>query len=49
MCNEFFEVGIEGGKVGMGGNGMKRGMISMVALIFPNMDWNKGSQLRSEI
>ena len=46
VCYEFFEMGVKGGKVGMGGNGMEGGMIAVVALILPDVDCNKGIQVR---
>ena len=36
--DEFFELLVEGGEVGMGGDRVKRGMIPLIALIFPDVD-----------
>ena len=49
VCDELFEMGVKGREVGMGGDRMERGMVAVVALVFPDVDCNKGSQTRANL
>lgn len=37
--DELFETLVEGGEVGMGGNRVKGGVVALVALVFPDVDY----------
>ena len=38
--DEGFELGVEGGKVGMGGDRVEGGVVTLVALVFPDVDYD---------
>ena len=43
--DEGFELGVEGGKVRVGGDGVEGGVIAVVALVFPDVDYLNHQQL----
>lgn len=38
MGYEGFEFAVEGGEVGVGGDGVEGGVVAVVALVFPDVD-----------
>ena len=38
-------MGVEGGELGMGSNGVKGSVVALVALVFPNVDFSAEEQV----
>lgn len=36
--DEFLKFGVEGGEVGVGGDGVERSVVALIALVFPDVD-----------